>query len=131
MPAFIPPSRQRQADGKNCALANPAAHIQPAVVAFHDFPRLVGSDAEAALFGGAERLEQIVADELLRPAAAAVRHLHAGVPVPAIRLHLDRASLRRGVDGVLDQVGEHLLQPPRIPTYYYSRSGAIQSNPLV
>ena len=53
---------------------------------------------------------------------------HANVPVLRGCANVDGTACRRMAHGVIDQVGEDLLQPPLIPLYGWQRRGHGQSH---
>ncbi len=71
----------------------------------------------ARLRRGAADAAELLEDQLLvleRDAAAVVDDLDGRLPVDRVRAHLDRRPRRRVLDGVVDQVGQHLAEPERI-----------------
>ena len=77
----------------------------------------VETEAGARLGRGAADAAELLEDQLLvleRDAAAVVDDLDGRVPVDRARAHLDRRPCGRVLDGVVDQVRQHLAEPERI-----------------
>ena len=97
--------------GEARAFADRALDLEAAAHRADQRPRLVGADAEALFLGRDEGLEQARADEILGHAAAAVGNLDDDVAAAFEGAQIDRVVGRAGVDRVLDEVDERLLEP--------------------
>src|SRR5205823_1763033 len=109
-PCISAPRRHRQRDLELGPAADLARHLDRALVRLDDLLRDRHAEPGAALLGGEERVEDAV--ELLgRDAAAVVAHPDGGEAVAVLDEQVDAPSLgnrRERVDGVVDDVGEHL-----------------------
>ncbi len=114
----------RQGDDEGGALIDAGAGgCERAAVQFDQFARDRQAEAEPAIgtvrhavIGTAEALEH-VRQEIGTDAAAGVADFDLRVPLRRVRVHVDLSALRRELDGIRQQIPEHLTQTSRIAAH--------------
>src|SRR5262245_27792224 len=104
--------RQGQRDRELGPAPRFAHHIDGTLVRLDDLARIRHAEPGALLLGGEERVEDAI-DLVGRDAAAIVAHAHHGATAAVFDEQIDAPALGERlerVDGVVEHVGEHLLQ---------------------
>ncbi len=106
----------REGEGKPRALAGLGGHVDGALVLLHD--AVAGREAHAGAvvaLCGEEGLEDVLL-HLVAHADARIADVHAHLPGPVrVGVEAERTALGHGLDGVQDEVDEHLAQLGRGP----------------